>query len=160
HPPRMALPSQRQIWPSGAPGIFWAPGSMGSPPLPPPAWRATWASYRKSRRRPRPYWTPLPPNPSHCFSWPRPAMPPSRKMTMENKWRCGHDVQGNTNKRRRFDLDPKALIKRFYEEIVSKNLLEHLPEYVSQNCLSIDGAHCSPLGVDGMRQHLLAVRST
>ena len=57
-------------------------------------------------------------------------------------------------------MDPKALIKRFYEEIVSKNLLEHLPEYVSQNCLSIDGAHCSPLGVDGMRQHLLAVRST
>lgn len=45
-------------------------------------------------------------------------------------------------------MDPKALIKRFYEEIVSKNLLEHLPEYVSQNCLSIDGAHCSPLGVD------------
>lgn len=57
-------------------------------------------------------------------------------------------------------MDPKALIKHFYEDIVSKNLLEQLPEYVSQNCLSIDGAHCSPLGVDGMRQHLLAVRST
>ena len=57
-------------------------------------------------------------------------------------------------------MDSKAIVKRFYEEIVSKNLLEQLGEYVSQDCLSIDGARRSPLGVDGMRQHLLAVQST
>ena len=57
-------------------------------------------------------------------------------------------------------MDKKELVKRFYESIVSGNLLEELPLFVSEGCVLIDGVRKIPLGLDGMREHLAAVRRT
>lgn len=36
-------------------------------------------------------------------------------------------------------MNKKETIKHFYEVIVSNNLLNELPQYVSENCVLIDG---------------------
>lgn len=57
-------------------------------------------------------------------------------------------------------MDNKALIRRFYETVVSRHLLDALPRYIGENCVQIDGTRSVPLGVPGMRRHLEAVRAT
>ncbi len=51
-------------------------------------------------------------------------------------------------------------IKYFYETVVSEHRLEELSEYVSADCAVKTGEKLIPIGVDGMREHLTAVRST
>ena len=54
-------------------------------------------------------------------------------------------------------MNKKETIKHFYEVIVSNNLLNELPQYVSENCVLIDGERKIPLGLEGMKEHLTAV---
>ena len=57
-------------------------------------------------------------------------------------------------------MNKKETIKHFYEVIVSNNLLNELPQYVSENCVLIDGERKIPLGLEGMKKHLTAVKQT
>ena len=57
-------------------------------------------------------------------------------------------------------MNKKEIVKHFYEVIVSKNLLEELPQYVAEHCLLISGEDKIPLGVAGMQEHLAAVKHT
>ena len=43
---------------------------------------------------------------------------------------------------------------------VSENLLDELPQYISESCLLIDGERKIPLGLEGMKEHLTAVKQT
>ena len=53
--------------------------------------------------------------------------------------------------------DSKEIVRRFYEHIVSDNLLDQIADYVSEDCIAGNGDH---IGADGMRKHLKAVRNT
>lgn len=57
-------------------------------------------------------------------------------------------------------MDSKDKIKFFYETIVSNNLLEQLPEYIAPDCTVRVGEEIIPVGIGGMKQHLLDVRKT
>ncbi|MDE5974277.1 MAG: ester cyclase [Eubacterium sp.] len=57
-------------------------------------------------------------------------------------------------------MSSKEIIKYFYEVVVSKNLLDELPKYISNACVQKIGKNETFIGIEGMRQHLLAVRTT
>ena len=57
-------------------------------------------------------------------------------------------------------MNNKELVKYFYEVIVSENRLEELPKFIAENCTLKDGEKTIPIGLEGMRQHLLAVKQT
>ena len=48
----------------------------------------------------------------------------------------------------------------FYETVVSQNLLEELPAYISGDCIWSMGGETAPCGLEGMRRHLSEVRRT
>ena len=60
----------------------------------------------------------------------------------------------------RCTMNNKEIIKYFYEMVVSENLLNELPQYISKNCVQKVGENEMFIGIDGMRQHLVAVRKT
>ena len=47
-----------------------------------------------------------------------------------------------------------------FEAVVSKNLLQELHQYVSKDCLLNIGNEKIPLGLEGMREHLVAIKKT
>lgn len=51
-------------------------------------------------------------------------------------------------------------MKHFYETLVSENRLQKLSLYVTEDCILKTGDRILPLGLKGMREHLIAVRST
>lgn len=57
-------------------------------------------------------------------------------------------------------MDNKENIKYFYEYITSNNLIDEVPQYVSETCTIRVGEKIIPVGVDGMKQHMLEVRKT
>lgn len=57
-------------------------------------------------------------------------------------------------------MNKKEFVKYFYEVIVSENLLEELPQYISTSCVLINGECRIPLGLEGMKEHLTAVKQT
>ena len=57
-------------------------------------------------------------------------------------------------------MNSKEVIKYFYEVVVSENVLNELPQYISNACVQKDGKNEIFMGIEGMRQHLLAVRKT
>ncbi len=57
-------------------------------------------------------------------------------------------------------MDNKETVRYFYEVVVSKNLLEELPQYISESCVLNVGEKTIPLGLDGMKQHLIDVKRT
>lgn len=48
----------------------------------------------------------------------------------------------------------------FYETIVSENLLEELPQFIAEDCVVKVGEQIIPVGIDGMKQHLVDVKKT
>ena len=54
----------------------------------------------------------------------------------------------------------KDIVKYFYEVIVSKNILDELSKYISEDCVQRTGEKTIFIGVDGMRQHLIALKKT
>ncbi|MBR1479109.1 MAG: ester cyclase [Lachnospiraceae bacterium] len=57
-------------------------------------------------------------------------------------------------------MSNKDIIKRFYEVVVSENLLDELHKYISEDCVLRVGEKVNYIGTAGMKQHLLAVRQT
>jgi predicted ester cyclase len=57
-------------------------------------------------------------------------------------------------------MDNKEKIKYFYEYITSDNRIDEVPEYVTDTCTIRLGEQSIPVGVDGMKQHMIDVRKT
>lgn len=57
-------------------------------------------------------------------------------------------------------MNNKEKIKYFYEYITTNNVIEEVPEYVSDECTIRLGEKTIPVGVMGMQQHLTNVRKT
>lgn len=57
-------------------------------------------------------------------------------------------------------MNKKELVKYFYEVIVSENMLDELSRYISEDCVQRIGEKTVFTGVDGMKQHLLALKKT
>ena len=57
-------------------------------------------------------------------------------------------------------MSNKDIVKHYYEVIVSKNLLDDLPLYISENCVMRVGENEYSIGAEGMRQNLVAVKKT
>lgn len=57
-------------------------------------------------------------------------------------------------------MDIKSKVKYFYEYITTNNLLDELPNYIADNCTVRVGENIYPVGVEGMKQHMIDVRKT
>lgn len=57
-------------------------------------------------------------------------------------------------------MNNKEMIKYFYETVVSQNLLDEVYKYVSEECKVQIGEQCIPIGVEGMKQHLVDIKKT
>lgn len=57
-------------------------------------------------------------------------------------------------------MENKDIVKYFYETVVSENLLEELTQFISEDCVLKIGEQIVPLGLAGMRQHLIEVKKT
>ena len=57
-------------------------------------------------------------------------------------------------------MEAKEKIKYYYETVVTNGLIDEVQEYVSDACMQRTGETSFPLGVDGMKQHIAAVRKT
>lgn len=57
-------------------------------------------------------------------------------------------------------MDIKERIKYFYEVITSNRLIDEVSEYVSDDCIIRLGEKIIPVGIDGMKQHLIEVKKT
>lgn len=57
-------------------------------------------------------------------------------------------------------MDIQEKIKYFYENVTSNNLIDEIPKYIADNCTIRIGEKIIPVGIDGMRQHLIDVRKT
>ena len=62
--------------------------------------------------------------------------------------------------KRRGLIDTKEKIKYFYETVTSNNLINEVHNYVSNECTIRIGQKIIPVGIDGMKQHLIDVRKT
>ena len=54
----------------------------------------------------------------------------------------------------------KDIVKYFYEVIVSENLLDELSKYISEDCVQRTGEKEIFIGINGMKQHLVALKKT
>ena len=54
----------------------------------------------------------------------------------------------------------KDIVKYFYEVIISDNLLDEISKYISENCVQRIGEKEMFIGIDGMKEHLLALKKT
>ena len=52
-------------------------------------------------------------------------------------------------------FEKKELVKYFYEVIVSENLLDELPQFISEECVLKVEEKIVPPGLNGMKQHLV-----
>ena len=57
-------------------------------------------------------------------------------------------------------MDNKDIVKHFYEVIVSENMLDELSKYISEDCVQKIGEKTFFIGIDGMKQHLIALKKT
>ena len=57
-------------------------------------------------------------------------------------------------------MDNMKIIKHFYEYITSNNLIDELSDYIADNCIVRIGERIIPVGIEGMKQHMIEVRKT
>ncbi len=57
-------------------------------------------------------------------------------------------------------MNSKEVVKYFYEQIFSKNLINEIENYVDAECTLRVGKEIVPMGVDGMKKHIAEVRNT
>lgn len=57
-------------------------------------------------------------------------------------------------------MDNKKMVKYFYENIVSKNDLDELPKFISEDCILRIGESVTTIGLKGMKKHLIEVKKT
>lgn len=58
------------------------------------------------------------------------------------------------------DFDPKDLVRRYYEEVVSTGDLTRVADFISPDYVEVYDDVRHPLGIEGARQHILGVRRT
>ena len=56
-------------------------------------------------------------------------------------------------------MNNKEIIKYFYEVVVSENLLDELPQYISKDCVQKVGENEIFIGIDGMRYNKINDKS-
>lgn len=52
----------------------------------------------------------------------------------------------------------KRITRRFYEEVVSTGAVERVPEFISPDCVEVDGHSRVASGIEGMMDHIRGVR--
>jgi len=57
-------------------------------------------------------------------------------------------------------MDNMRKIKHFYEHVTSNNLIDEISEYIAENCIVRIGDKIFPVGIEGMKQHMIEVRKT
>lgn len=57
-------------------------------------------------------------------------------------------------------MNNKDIVKYLYEVIVSENLLDELSKYISKDCVQRSGEKEIFIGINGMKQHLVALKKT
>jgi len=57
-------------------------------------------------------------------------------------------------------MENKQRMKHFYEYVVSNNLMDELTEYIADNCMVRTGESMIPVGIEGMKHHLMEIRKT
>ena len=57
-------------------------------------------------------------------------------------------------------MQAKTLVKYFYEQVYSQNLLAEVEHYVAADCVFRLGTQMFPVGIEGMKQHIIDVRKT
>ncbi len=57
-------------------------------------------------------------------------------------------------------MNKKEMIRNFYENIISNNLIEEIYKYVSDDCTARSGEQNIPIGLEGMKEHAVGVRQT
>ena len=57
-------------------------------------------------------------------------------------------------------MNNKEIAKYLYEHIISNNLIDELPEYISESCVVRIGESIIHAGIEGMIQHFIDVRKT
>ena len=57
-------------------------------------------------------------------------------------------------------MSNKEIAKYFYEHIISNNLIDELPQYISESCVVRIGETSIHVGIEGMKQHFKDVRKT
>ena len=57
-------------------------------------------------------------------------------------------------------MDNKEFVKYFYENIVSKNELDKLSQFISKECSLRIGEYIVNIGLEGMKKHLEDVKKT
>ena len=57
-------------------------------------------------------------------------------------------------------MNNQEIARYFYEHITSDNLIEELPTYIADDCIVRMGEHIVPVGINGMKQHMIDVRET
>ena len=57
-------------------------------------------------------------------------------------------------------MNNKDIVKYFYEVIVSENMIDELSKYISEDCVQRSGEKEIFIGINGMKQHLVALKKT
>lgn len=71
-----------------------------------------------------------------------------------------NEMQGKMRSGRGIDMSNQEIAKYFYETITSQHLIDELQGYIAKDCVVRVGENAVPIGVEGMRQHLIDVRKT
>lgn len=56
-------------------------------------------------------------------------------------------------------MNHKDIVKHFYEVVVSENLFHEIPQYIAKDYMQKIGENEIFIGVEGMQQHLMAVKT-
>ena len=54
----------------------------------------------------------------------------------------------------------KALVRRYYEQVVNTGAIEAIPDYLSPEYVEVHENKRYPIGLEGAREHVLGVRRT
>lgn len=57
-------------------------------------------------------------------------------------------------------MNNQEIAKYFYEHVTSNNLIDEFPKYIADNCVVRMGENVVPVGIEGMKQHIIDVRKT
>lgn len=57
-------------------------------------------------------------------------------------------------------MDTKEIIRKFYEEVVTRNEPERMGDFISPDCVVRIGNDTFPIGLEGMKEHIAATKAT
>lgn len=57
-------------------------------------------------------------------------------------------------------MSNQEIVKYFYETVISQSLLDEVSDYVSGVCEVCIGGNRFPVGIDGMKQHIIDTKKT